>query len=292
MNYLLFFQNTVDVNAINETLSLFMPMIWNVFWVIVVLVAGWIAARWISARVYTILEGSGKVDDTLVPFIAKTLRVLVLVVVLIAVLSHFGFETTSLVALLGAAGLTIGLAMQGTLSNVASGVMLLSFRPFEAGDFVSVGGTMGVVDEIGLFITKMHTLDNIYMVLPNSAIWGKEIKNFSRNETRRVDMVFSIGYNDDIDKAIKLINEELAAEERVLKEPEPLVAVGELGDSSVDLLVRPWTLRTDFWMTRLDLTRKIKQRFDREGVTIPFPQRDVHLYETGKTNGKKTASPQ
>lgn len=287
MIQLLFLQNNTDVNDITRMVSDFMPMVWNVFWVILVLVAGWIAARWISRRVSNVLQGSEKIDQTLVPFVAKTIRVLILVVVLIAVLSHFGFETTSLVALLGAAGLTIGLAMQGTLSNVASGVMLLSFRPFEAGDFVSVGGTMGVVDEVGLFITKMHTLDNIFMVLPNSAIWGKEIKNFSRNDTRRVDMVFSIGYHDDIDKAIRLITEELAAEERVLKEPEPLVAVGELGDSSVDLLVRPWTLRTDFWMTRLDLTRKIKQRFDREGVTIPFPQRDVHIYETAKNNGKE-----
>ena len=282
MVQILIFQNNPDVNIITELVSYFMPVVWNMFWVILVLVAGWMAARWVSGRVYKALEGSKKIDQTLVPFVAKILRVLILVVVLIAVLSHFGFETTSLVALLGAAGLTIGLAMQGTLSNVASGVMLLSFRPFEAGDFVSVGGTMAVVDEIGLFITKMHTLDNIYTVLPNSAIWGKEIKNFSRNDTRRVDMVFSIGYHDDIDRAIRLITEELVADERVLKEPEPLVAVGELGESSVDLLVRPWTLRTDFWMTRLDLTRKIKQRFDREGVTIPFPQRDVHIYETGK----------
>jgi small conductance mechanosensitive channel len=245
---------------------------------LVILIAGWLVAGWLSKRAAKWCEESERMDQTLTPIIAKIVKIIILFATFIAVLSNFGFETTSLIALLGAAGLTIGLAMQGTLSNVASGVMILSFRPFEVGDFVNIGGSTGIVDEIGLFMTKMHTPDNIFMILPNSKIWGSEIMNFSRNDTRRVDMVFGISYTDDIEKAFRIIKEALDADSRVLKDPEPLIAVGELGSSSVDILVRPWTQRTDFWMTKLDLTKDIKQRFDRNDITIPFPQQDVHLF--------------
>ena len=253
------------------------PYALNVMGAVLILIVGWLIAGWVGKRIRRVCEDSNRLDQTLTPLIAKTVKSVILIATLIAVLSKFGFETTSLVALLGAAGLTIGLAMQGTLSNVAAGVMMLLFRPFEVGDFVSAGGTTGIVDEIGLFMTKMHTLENVFLIVPNSRIWGSEILNYSRNKTRRVDMVFGISYGDDIDKAIRLIRDVLDSEERVLKDPEPLVAVGELGDSSVNLLVRPWTLSSEFWMTRLDLIKAIKQRFDKENITIPFPQRDVHL---------------
>ena len=250
----------------------------NVLGAVLILILGWLVAGWLSKRTGKICEDSERIDQTLTPLIVKTVKYLILFATIIAVLSKFGFETASLVALLGVAGLTIGLAMQGTLSNVAAGVMMLSFRPFRVGDFVNAGGINGIVDEVGLFVTKMHTLENIFLIVPNARIWGTEIMNYSRNETRRVDMVFGISYGDDIDKAIRVIHEVLDADDRVLKEPEPLVAVGELGNSSVNLLVRPWTLSAEFWMTRLDLTKAIKKRFDKEGITIPFPQRDVHLY--------------
>jgi small conductance mechanosensitive channel len=173
----------------------------------------------------------------------------------------------------------IGLALQGTLSNVASGVMLLTLRPFKLGDFIVAGGTSGVVDEISVFTTTLHTPDNVFTMVPNSSIWGSEIKNFSRNATRRNDMVFGIGYSDDIDKAMDVLNRILEEDERVLKDPAPTVAVSELGDSSVDFVVRPWCTREDYWALRFDITKKVKQTFDNEGISIPFPQRDVHLFE-------------
>ena len=259
----------------------------NVLGAIVILIVGWLVASWVSKRLYRYFEASGRVDKIIVPIIAKVAKIAILLATLIAVLSQFGLETTSLVALLGAAGLAVGLAMQGTLSNFAAGVMLLSLRPFERDDFIKGGGILGIVDEIGLFVTEMHTLENIFLMLPNSRILGSEIMNYSRNETRRVDMVFRISHTDDIDKAFRLIKEELDADKRVLKEPEPLVAVGELNDSSVDLLVRPWTHTPEFWVTRLDLTKAIKQRFDKDGITIPFPQRDVHFYNSKEEDNKQ-----
>ncbi len=247
---------------------------------IVILIIGWLIASWASKRVRKACDKSERIDATLTPILTQTVKVLILIATVIAVLNRFGVETTSLVALLGVAGLAVGLALQGTLSNFSAGVMLMLFRPFNVGDAVNISGVMGVVDEIGLFSTQMHTFDNIYMVIPNTNIWGANISNFSTNPTRRVDMVFGISYTDDIDKAMKIIWEALEADERVLKDPEPMVAVGELGDSSVDLFVRPWTKASDLWPTRFALIKDIKERFDKEGISIPFPQRDVHLYKT------------
>ena len=246
---------------------------------VLILIAGWIVAGWAAKRVNMQASASGKVDDTLVPILAKTVRLLILIVTVLAVLSQFGVETTSLVAVLGASALAVGLALQGTLSNVAAGVMLLILRPFKIGDAVSIGGTMGVIDEIGLFTTEMHSFDNIGISMPNSRVWGNEIQNLNRFDTRRVDMEFGIGYGDDMDLAIKLIKEVLDEDERVLPEPEPLIAISNLGDSSVDIRVRPWTERSNVWPMRYDITKKVKERFDANGVSIPFPQRDVHLFK-------------
>ena len=245
---------------------------------VVILIIGWLIASWASKRVRKACEKSERIDKTLTPILSQTVKVLILIATVIAVLNRFGVETTSLVALLGVAGLAVGLALQGTLSNFSAGVMLMLFRPFNVGDAVNISGVMGVVDEIGLFSTQMHTFDNIFMIIPNSNIWGANISNFSTNPTRRIDLVFGISYTDDINKAMKIIREAMDADERVLKEPAPMVAVGELGDSSVDIFVRPWAKASDLWPTRFALIKDIKERFDKDGISIPFPQRDVHLF--------------
>ncbi len=274
-----------NIENIEEIVAeVIVPYGFNIVGAIAILIIGWLIASWASKRVRKACDKSERIDATLTPILSQTVKVLILIATVIAVLNRFGVETTSLVALLGVAGLAVGLALQGTLSNFSAGVMLMLFRPFNVGDAVNISGVMGVVDEIGLFSTQMHTFDNIYMVIPNTNIWGANISNFSTNPTRRVDMVFGISYTDDIDKAIKIVREALAADERVLKDPEPMVAVGELGDSSVDLFVRPWTKASDLWPARFALIKDIKERFDKEGITIPFPQRDVHLYKT--ENGK------
>ena len=246
---------------------------------IAILIVGWIIAGMANRTIRRVMGKREKVDPLLAGFVASLVKYLILAFTIVAVLNQFGVQTASLIALLGAAGLAVGLALQGTLSNVAAGIMLLILRPIRVGDFVDIGSTLGTVDEIGLFVTSMHTPDNIAMVIPNSQIWGTTIKNFTQNDTRRVDMIFGISYSDDMDKAVQIINSLIAADERFLKEPEPLVAVAELADSSVNIYARPWVNRADFFAAKLDLTKKVKERFDAEGVSIPFPQRDVHIYQ-------------
>lgn len=224
-------------------------------------------------------EKSEKVDRTLNLVLARVVRLVILAITIIAVLERFGVPIASFVALLGAAGLAIGLALQGTLTNIASGVMLLTLRPFKVGEAIDAGGTLGIIEDIGLFATQMRSFEGIAMFVPNSRLWGSEIRNFTRTKKRRIDLVFGIAYGDDINKAFEVIQDVLASEERVLEDPAPLLAVGDLGDSSVDLWVRPWTLGPDFFMTMLDLRKRIKERFEEEGITIPFPQRDIHVIE-------------
>lgn len=247
---------------------------------ILILIVGRFVANRMKRWVQRWGEKSTHVDNTFVPIIANTVSIVIMLITLMAVLNEFGVETTSIVALLGAAGLAIGLALQGTLTNIASGVMLLVLRPFGVGDAVKIQGNVYIVQEIGLFMTKMKTLDGIHVFQPNSNVWGQEIHNFSISDPRRIDLVMGISYDDDIDRAIEVIKDEIFQDSRVLKDPEPLVAVGELADSSVNLLVRPWASNQDFFPTMLDLRKKLKQRLDKEGFTIPFPQRDVHLYKT------------
>lgn len=254
----------------------------NALAAVVTLVIGWTIAGWAGRSVRVRLEKSTTLDPTLAIIVGKLCRLLILLLTLIAVLNYFGIQTASIIALLGAAGLAVGLALQGALSNVAAGIMLLVLRPFKVGDLVDIGFT-GTVDEIGIFVTRMHTLDNIAMTVPNAQIWGSAIKNFAHNPTRRIDMVFGIGYGDDMGKAVRLIHEVIAGDERFLKDPEPLVAVAELGDSAVNIYARPWVNRADYFATKLDFTRKVKERFDAEGISIPFPQRDVHLFQQQAT---------
>lgn len=222
------------------------------------------------------------VDATLIPFISSMVYYLALAVVLIAVLGLFGIQTTSLIAILGAAGLAVGLALQGTLSHFASGIMLLIFRPFQVGDLVEVGGTTGTVEQIGVFTTTMRSVDNVKITVPNSQVYGSTIKNMNGYETRRVDMVMGVSYDDDLGLAMETMRRVIQGDDRVLTDPEPQIAVAELGDSSVNFVVRPWCKAEDYFGVKFDLTRRFKEELERAGCSIPFPQRDVHLFrETG-----------
>ena len=216
-------------------------------------------------------------DDILVAFLSSILRWVLLLFVVVAALSQLGIDTTSMVALLGAAGLAIGLSLQDSLSNFASGVMLIIFRPFTKGDFVEAGGATGVVESISIFTTTLTTPDNKEVIVPNGAIISNNITNYSARPVRRVDKVFGISYDDDIRQAKKLLEEIIAADERVLADPAPVIALGELADSSVNFLVRPWAKSEDYWGLLWDTTETVKLRFDEAGISIPYPQMDVHV---------------
>lgn len=243
---------------------------------LVIFIVGRIVVSAVVGVVERFMQKRG-MDEVLVRFLSSIVKWLLLLFVIIAALSQLGIDTTSLIALLGAAGLAIGLALQGSLSNFAAGVMLIVFRPFTKGDFVEAGGAMGVVDSINIFTTTMTTPDNKEITVPNGSILGNNITNYSARPTRRVDMVFGISYDDDIRKAKQILEDILASDERVLAEPAPMVALGELADSSVNFLVRPWVNSADYWPLLWDTTATVKQRFDAEGITIPYPQMDVHV---------------
>ena len=244
---------------------------------VAVLIVGRIAAGLLRRGAVRALERSGT-DATLIPFLAGLVYYLAIAVVVIAVLGLFGIETTSLVAVLGAAGLAIGLALQGTLSNFAAGVMLLVFRPFKKGDVVETAGTKGAVQEIGIFTTVLNTPDNVRIIVPNSAVYGDTITNYSAYDTRRNDLVMGVDYGDDLSVARDTILRVLNADSRVLEDPAPQVAVAELADSSVNFVVRPWCATEDYWDLRFDLTRALKEELERAGCSIPFPQTDVHVH--------------
>ncbi|MBZ0112289.1 MAG: mechanosensitive ion channel [Thermoanaerobaculia bacterium] len=243
-----------------------------------VLVIGRVIAGLIRRAVRKALN-KANVEPTLIPFLAGLVYNLTLAFVLISVLRLFGLETTSLVAVLGAAGLAVGLALQGTLSNFASGVMLLLFRPFKVGDFVETGGVTGKVVELGLFTTTLASPGNVRVTVPNSKVWGETISNFNGFPTRRVDLVVGVSYDDDLSVVTETIRKVLAADSRVLSEPEPQVEVSEMGASSVDLVVRPWCTSEDYWNLKFALTRQLKEKLEEAGCSIPYPQRDVHVHQ-------------
>ena len=244
---------------------------------IVLLVVGWTVAGWIRRVIRRTLDSVPVLDETLKPVIANLVRYAVLIFVLIAVLNQFGVQTTSIIAVLAATGLAIGLALQGMLANVASGVMLLFLRPFNVGEYVEAGGIAGTVAEIGLFNTEIKSSAGPGLVVPNSKIWDGPITNFSRNPTRRFDIAVGIGYDDDIDGAMALLKGLLTGDDRVLDDPEPLVVVQELGDSSVIINLRAWTRSGDYGATVWDLNKEIITELQATGYSIPFPQRDVHI---------------
>lgn len=245
---------------------------------ILILIVGRIVAGWLSRIVNRVLT-KAKVEVTLTRFLATLTRIALLTFVVLAALSTVGIQTASLIAIIGAAGLAIGFALQGSLSNLASGVMLVVIRPFKRGELVEMAGHLGVVKEIHIFNTIMTTLDNKRVIIPNAKITGDSIVNYSAEGVLRVDMVFGISYGDNIDKAKSILEGILAEDPRVLKDPAPMVAVKELGNSSVDFVVRPHVKVEDYWGVYFDVTEKVKLSFDRDGVSIPFPQRDVHLFQ-------------
>lgn len=257
---------------------------------IIILVVGW----WFSGRaanaIRKILRKAPWMDDTLLPLAGTIVKYTVIIVTVLAVLDRFGVETTSIIAVLGAAGLAIGLALQGTLSNVAAGVMLLVLRPFRVGDAIEVAGQAGTVKKIDLFTVELHSANNIFISIPNSTVWNSTIVNYSRNPTRRIDLTIGIGYDDDIDHAMKVLEDILGADERILPDPAPMTAVKALGESSVDLAVRAHTKTTDYWGVLFDLQKTIKQRFDAEKISIPYPQRDIHMITEKTPAVKKPAT--
>lgn len=243
---------------------------------ILVFVIGRMIARYIVRVVDKLLDG--RVDDSLRKFLCSVLRGMLLAVVIIAALERLGVQTTAAIAILGAAGLAIGLALQGSLGNFASGVLLILFRPYKIGDVVNLAGNIGTVETIEVFNTIIVTADNRVIILPNGQVTSSVIENFSVKPTRRIDLVIGIGYGDDLKKAKEILNEIVASDPRVLKEPAPNISVSELGESSVNFIVRPWVLSADYWPTRWALTEQIKLTLDENNISIPFPQRDVHLH--------------
>ena len=244
---------------------------------IVLLIIGWTVAGWARRGIRHALERVPRMDETLKPFLAKLVWYVIMAFVLVAVLSQFGVQTTSVIAILGAAGLAIGLALQGTLANVASGVMLLFLRPFNIGDYVDAGGIAGTVVEIGLFNTEIKTRKGLCLIVPNKIIWESPITNFSRNPTRRFDITVGISYGDEVNGATDLLMGLLTGDERILDDPEPLAVVEELGDSAVIINLRAWTRAEDFWAAIWDLKKAIKVELEAAGYSIPFPQRDIHI---------------
>jgi len=252
----------------------------NVVGAILTLVIGYLVARFLARRAERLALRSKNPDPSLAAIARKTVFAILMLVVLVAVLERFGVETTSFIAVLGAAGLAIGLALQGTLSNIASGVMLLTLRPFKAGDAVSIGGgNPYIIDEVGLFVTRAHQFDCPRAIIPNSRIWGNEIVNYTQTQDglRRFDIVFGISYSDNISEALEILRKIADEDPRVKADPEPLAKVESLGDSSVNLLLRVYTDAAEWLGAKLDLTQAGKEALEAGGKTIPFPQRDVHI---------------
>jgi small conductance mechanosensitive channel len=268
--------NEETQNLLEQVYAVLLSHGLNVLGALAIIIIGFMAAGWARRSLERALSRSGRIDTTLVRFFGSLLRYAIIAFVIIAALQQFGVQATSLVAIFGAAGLAIGLALQGTLSNVAAGVMLLMFRPFKIGDFITAGGQTGTVKEIGLFTTEMATGDNVKIIVPNGQIWGSAIQNFSANLTRRVDLMMGIDYGDNIDTAMATINRVIGEEARALKDPESVVAVAELADSSVNIVVRVWVNAADYWGVRWDITKKLKEQLEADGISIPYPQQVVH----------------
>lgn len=239
-----------------------------------------VVGRWISKRIAAGVAAAterAKVDPTLTKFLRSVIYMALLVMVVLAAVQQLGVEATSFFAILGAAGLAIGLALKDSLANFSSGVMLVFFRPFKAGDYVEAGGVAGTVDSISIFNTILKTPDNRVVIVPNSQIYAGAITNFSALDTRRVDLVFGISYDDDVVRAKELMRSVVEADERILEDPAPTIMMLELGDSSVNFAVRPWVATPDYWAVRGDLLENIKKALEDNGMSIPYPQRDVHL---------------
>ena len=266
-----------DMNNFVDTYA--MPWAINVALALVIFIVGRIVAGMVVRGVAAVMKKS-KMDQILIEFLSSIMGALLTLVVAIVSLNQLGVDTTSFIALIGAAGLAIGLSLQGSLQNFAAGVMLIIFKPFKVGDFIEAAGSAGVVENISIFSSTMKTVDNREVIIPNGSIYGGTITNFSAKDTRRVDMVFGIGYGDDLKKAKQVLNDIINADERILAEPEPVIAVSELADSSVNFVVRPWVKSADYWGVMFDVTEQVKLTFDKQNISIPYPQMDIHMDKT------------
>ncbi|MGI3185238.1 mechanosensitive ion channel family protein [Nioella aestuarii] len=253
------------------TLDFLAQMVGSVVAAILLLFAAFIIGGWVRRKIVKIALAREELDDTLFTFLGNLARYAVLILALVVVLNTFGVQTTSLVAAIGAAGLAIGLALQGTLSNVAAGVMIILFRPIKLGDFVSVAGVSGNVKDISLNTTELATLDNVQVIVPNASVWGSVITNYSVYDTRRAEWTFGVSYGSNLATAEKVIRDTILSDPRALKDPEPFCQVNNLGDSSVDFLVRVWCASSDKFAFEADMKRQVKEALDKAGIDIPFP---------------------
>jgi small conductance mechanosensitive channel len=240
---------------------------------------GWFVAKGVRVIIRKMLQ-KGHVDETLVSFVSSVTYVGIMAFVIIAALGQLGIQTASFIAILGAAGLAVGLALQGSLANFAAGVLMIIFKPFKIGDYIEGGGVSGAVEEIGIFTTELKSPDNKKIIVPNAKMTSDNIVNYTAKEIRRLDIVAGVSYGDDIDKVKKVLEDILAKDERILKDPPPTIGLLELADSSVNFAVRPWVKTSDYWNVYFATQESIKKQFDAAGISIPFPQRDVHLYKT------------
>ena len=271
----------LEIFSNEEYIDLVIEYSVNIVGAIAVFVFGRMIARFLVRLVKKALA-KGKVDETLTSFLGNLIYAALLTFVVISALGTLGVNTTSFAAVIAAAGLAIGLALQGSLSNFASGVLIIIFKPFTKGHYVEVAGVGGSVEEVTIFTTKLKTPDNKVVIIPNGSITNDNIVNYSKEKKRRVDMVFGIGYDDDIKKAKKTLEKILKADKRVLKDPEPVIAVAELADNSINIVCRPWVNTPDYWGVHFDTHENVKTEFDKAGISIPYPQRDVHVHEVKK----------
>ena len=259
------------MSGMMEQLGGFGPLIFSAIKALIVIIVGWTVAGTISGLVRRRLNAVPQMDPTLGNFLSSLVKWIILIMVLVAVLGMFGVQATSLVAVLGAGTLAIGLALQGTLSDLAAGFMLILFRPYKLDQYVDIGGTAGTVKDLNLFVTELATPDNVQIIIPNGQAWGAVITNYSAHDTRRCDLLFCIDYGDSADAAMKVILDLAKAEPRVLDDPEPWARVTNLGDSSVDITARLWCKADDYWELKFDMTQAVKEAFDANGISIPYP---------------------
>ncbi|MBB3143476.1 mechanosensitive ion channel family protein [Halomonas organivorans] len=248
---------------------------------LVAALAIFVVGRWIVKLLHGLSIKAmqrGRLDPLLIKFLGNILYALMMIFVVLAAISQIGIQTTSLIAVLGAAGLAVGLALQGSLANFAAGVLVIIFRPYKIGDYVEAGGTSGTIDDVQIFTTELRTPDNRKVIVPNGQMMSGAITNYSSHDTRRVDLVVGVGYDDDIDTVRRVLESVVADDPRVLADPAPNIRMSAMGDSSVNWIVRPWVKAADYWDVFWEMTEEIKRRFDAEGISIPFPQRDVHVY--------------
>ncbi|MGB0237806.1 MAG: mechanosensitive ion channel family protein [Cycloclasticus sp.] len=271
--------NLLSEDTLTQILELLTVYGLKVIAALAIFIIGKIIAKAIRTGVSNAMNKGGS-DPILISFTTNMLYAALLAFVIIAALGQLGIQTTSFIAILGAAGLAVGLALQGSLANFAAGVLMIIFRPFKQGDFIEGAGVSGVIEEVHIFNTVMRTGDNKTIIIPNGSLMNGNIINYSTKPTRRLDLVIGIGYDDDIKKAKQVLEDLMASEERILKDPAPTIGLLELADSSVNFAVRPWVNSADYWGVHFDLLERIKLRFDDEGISIPYPQQDIHLHNS------------